>query len=340
MVEPLRPAVLDRDQDAQSYKPLALFAVAAFTVSGLFTTIVVILTVWGLVTRKPFMEAWLIPVAFSGVLLSIAARWQISLSEGTREGLRLSKIAWWLSLVGGVMYTAYYVGNIYAIQGQARRFVQNDFLTPLKEKKLEEAFAATIRPNERRGMTNQRDIQSRFADVVAAFRLDQLTRLYDRADGVAEVEDIGVDNSQANAAGLAVLCRFLIRTPEGIFDVGVPAIGIENPETGEREWYVQRNQVQVKPRSLSTYGGLRAGLQEEVDSFIGSWLHEKRFPSRRAEFYYETVPLSRAERRQRVHAYAATALLPGFIADMTSMPSGGLGPVMMVSRVARFDDIL
>src|SRR5262249_11643416 len=143
MVEPLRPAVLDRDQDAQNYKPLALFAVAAFVVSVLFSGVIIVLTVWGLITRKPFMEPWLIPLAFSGVLLSIAARWQITLSEGTRDGLRLTKIAWWLSLVGGAMYTAYYFGNVMAIQSQARRFVHENFFAPLKDQKLELAFAAT-----------------------------------------------------------------------------------------------------------------------------------------------------------------------------------------------------
>src|SRR2546430_539831 len=140
MVEPLRQAVLDRDQDAQNYKPLALFAVAAFAVSALFTTVIVVLTVWGLITRKPLMEPWLIPVAFSGVVLSVAARWQIALSEGTREGQRLARIAWWLSLIGGAMYTAYYFGNMMAIQNQARRFVHEAFIDKLKEKKTEEAF--------------------------------------------------------------------------------------------------------------------------------------------------------------------------------------------------------
>src|SRR5262249_19842114 len=137
MVEPLRPAVLDRDQDAQDYKPLALFAVVAFVVSVLFSSVIVVLTVYGLITRKPFMEAWLIPVAFSGVLLSIAARGQISLSGGPRDGLGLAKIAWWLSLVGGAMYTAYYSGNMMAIQSQARRFVHESFFKPLKEQKIE-----------------------------------------------------------------------------------------------------------------------------------------------------------------------------------------------------------
>jgi hypothetical protein len=339
MAEPFRPAVLDRDQDVQNYKPLALFAVAAFAVSALFTTIIVVLTVWGLITRKPFMEAWLIPVAFSGVLLSIAGRWQISLAEGTREGLRLTKIAWWLSLVGGAMYTAYYFGNLMAIQNQARRFVHEELLTKLKDKKIEEAFASTVKPNQRKGM-NIGDIKARFGDVVAPFKLEPLPRMYQRADGVAEVEDVGVDHTDAKAEGLAVFTRFLVRTPEGAFDVGVPVIGVENPETGAREWFVERNQIRVKPLYISTYGGLLSSLQEEVDNFFTAWLHQKRFPGARAAFYYDTLPLSNEERRLRGSEFGFKSLWAMSLPDMTSIPMGGLGPVMMVLNIARFDDAL
>jgi hypothetical protein len=155
MVEPL-PSVVDRNEDSADYKPLALLSVAAFAVSVIFTTIVVILTAVGLVTRRPVLESWLIPLAFSGVLLAIAARWQIHLSEGTRDGRRLTNIAWWLSLLGGAVYAAYYFGNVAAIQSQARRFVSEAFLNKLKDGKIEEAYIATIEPGLRKGMTNLR----------------------------------------------------------------------------------------------------------------------------------------------------------------------------------------
>jgi hypothetical protein len=340
MVEPLRQAVLDRDQDAQDYKPLALLAVAAFVVSLLFALVVVTLTVWGLVSRKPFLEPWLILVAIGGVLLSIAGRWQISLSEGTREGRRLVNIAWWLSLIGGAMYAAYYFGNIYAIQGQARRFVKDALLARLKEQKVEAAFAATLRPNQRRGMTNLEEVRRRFGDIVAPFRMEPLPRMYERAGGIAEVEDIGTAQWDQKADGLTVYLRFMVRTPEGSFEVIVPAVGVENAETGEREWFVERQNVGVKPVTISTYGALTSGLQEEADGFMVSWMHDKRYPGRRAAMYYDTVPMSKEERRQRVATFIAAGLMGPKLHYLTATPFGGFGPLTLVTSMRNYDGTL
>ncbi|MCX7700601.1 MAG: hypothetical protein N2039_06965, partial [Gemmataceae bacterium] len=266
MVEPL-PSVVDRNEDVADYKPLAFLAVAAFAVSLIFTTIVVLLTGVGLVTRRPVLEPWLIPLAFSGVLLAIAARWQIHLSEGTREGRRLTNIAWWLSLVGGAVYAAYYFGNVAAIQSQARQFVADAFLQKLKEGKVEEAYLTTIEPGMRKGMTNLRDIERRFGNVTEPFRADKLPQLFERAAGAVEIEDYGVADWRSSPEGLEVAARHVVRTPEGAFEVLIPLVGVEDRETGIREWYIKRG-IGVKPIGMTTYGMLLGALQGESDSFL------------------------------------------------------------------------
>lgn len=325
MVEPL-PSVVDRNEDVADYKPLAFLAVAAFAVSLIFTTIVVLLTGVGLVTRRPVLEPWLIPLAFSGVLLAIAARWQIHLSEGTREGRRLTNIAWWLSLVGGAVYAAYYFGNVAAIQSQARQFVADAFLQKLKEGKVEEAYLTTIEPGMRKGMTNLRDIERRFGNVTEPFRADKLPQLFERAAGAVEIEDYGVADWRSSPEGLEVAARHVVRTPEGAFEVLIPLVGVEDRETGIREWYIKRG-IGVKPIGMTTYGMLLGALQGESDSFLVGWLNQKRMPGRYVEMYLDTQPRSVEQRKKEAAlTYIQYQLLPG-LADMLNFPPTIMAPL-------------
>jgi hypothetical protein len=319
MVEPL-PSVVDRQEDTADYKPLALLSVVAFANSVLFTTIVVILTLVGLFSRRPVLEQWIIPFAFSGVLLAIAARWQIHLSEGTREGRRLTNIAWWLSLIGGAVYAAYFYGNVMAIQNQARQFVAEAFLKKLKEGKIEEAYLATIEPGMRKGMTNLRDVERRFGNVTEPFRAEKLPQLIDRSNGIIEIEDYGVADWRTSPDGLEVATRCVVRTPEGAFEVLIPLVGLEDRETGVREWYIKRG-MGVKPIGMTTYGMLMGGLQQEADNFMVTWLNLKRMPGRYAEMYLDTVAKTNDERkRELADFYLKYQILPT-LAELINVPT-------------------
>jgi hypothetical protein len=332
--------VMDRDQDVQDYKPLALLAVAAFGVSLVFAGVVLVLTIVGLVSRKPFLEPWLIPLAFSGVLLSIAARWQISLSEGTREGRRLTKYAWWMSLVGGAMYAAYYFGNVAAIQGQARRYAEGALFDKLREQKFDAAYYATMPPNQRKGMNTMAEMQKRFGDVVAPYMFEPLPRLYARANGMAEVEYQGTASWAQKAEGLTVTLRYFIKTPEGSFETLVPVIGKDNLETGEREWYVDRAGCGLKAFKLTRFGGLLSDLQEEADSFLTTWLGLRRHPYRRADVFLDTRPISREDRKRQNTLFVVRACLAQELANLLSAPTGGWGILSYALTAYEYDRTL
>ncbi len=150
MVQPMQ-AMTNRDQDLGNYKPLAVMAVVAFVAAAFFVGLVVILTLVGLVSRKPVLEAWLIGFAIIGVLMSIAARWQIRISEGTRAGEKLAKWALWLSVIGGCIYVAYYGGSVMSIRSQADRFVQDAWLNALKSNDSDNGFLLTVEPTRPSG---------------------------------------------------------------------------------------------------------------------------------------------------------------------------------------------
>jgi hypothetical protein len=337
MVEPLR-TVLDRDEDFASYKPVALLAVAAFGVSLLFSGLVIILTIVGLITKRPVLEPWLIPLAFFGVLLSIAGRWQIQLSEGTREGRRLTNIAWWLSIVGGCVYLAYYFGNVMAIQSQARVFVRDVWLDELQTGEMDKAYVYTIAPDQRRGM-NITDVTRRFGDVVAPFREEKLSRLLDLAKKNAEITPIGSPEWNETTEGLLVNTKFRIVTAEGEFLAHIPIVGTLSKESGTREWYVKRQSIMLKSTSLSDFGIILRLLEGEIDAFMTVWLREKMAPSRRAEQYLDTQRLSQEERKSIYTNFLVRTFLAPSLADLTAFPAGPRPPVCLMGAT-RFQNEL
>ncbi len=324
----------DRNEDAASYRPVALLAIASFAVSAFFCALIVLLTLVGLISRKPFLEPWLIPLAFAGVALAVAARWQISLSEGTREGRRIANLAWWLGLIGGCLYAAYYFGNVSAIQRQARKFAHEAYVAKIADGKLDDAFAATVPPAMRRGMVGSRDLVGRFGDAVRGFRAQRAVRVLERGAGRSTVEDIGAVAWRQTSQGLEVEPHFRIRTPEGEFEMGVTAVGVEDRETGAREWFVNGKQTFFGVVSQSPYGEFVAGLESEAESFLMEWLMFKRHPIWFTELYLDTRPLSREERAQIARDYHLRAWLGSVLTTIGARPGATAIAVAMALHPA------
>src|SRR5262245_18970168 len=106
MIEPLR-TLPQRDEDIGAYRPLAALSVASLAVSLMFVVLAIVLTIVGLVTKRPVLEAWLIAFAGLGVVMALAARWQLRLAEGTRAGQKMANWALSLSVLGVCVYGAY-----------------------------------------------------------------------------------------------------------------------------------------------------------------------------------------------------------------------------------------
>jgi hypothetical protein len=321
MIEPMR-TMSNRDADLANYQPLAVMAVVAFVVSSLFVALVVVLTLVGLFTRKPVLEAWLIAAAIIGVLLSIAAKWQIRISEGTRAGQKLSNWALWLSLMGGLIYLAYYAGSVMSIQAQANTFVNDVWLKAIKEKDFENAFLFTREPRERVGM-NMKDIAARFGDITGPIHSNSLVRIIEKADGKVEIERRGTIRWQATPEGYEITTQVLVRTPEGDFDVIIPAIGSDQKGMQGRQWQIKLQRVGLRPLGISKYGRLMSNLEFDSKEFLSDWTNSKLLPFRRPEAYLDTVAAPRDERRKRYHIFLVQGIVSNWLNSVTE-PARGL----------------
>jgi hypothetical protein len=327
MIEPMQTAST-RDEDMANYQPMAVLAVIAVLVSGLFMALVLILTIVGMVTRKAVLEPWLIAFAVIGVLLAIAARWQIRLSEGTRAGLKLANLAWWLAIIGGGVYLAYYAGSVMSIQAQARSFVKDIWLADLRDNKVDEAFLLTMEPIRRKGM-NVRDIRTRFgSDVVAPFRAHSMVRTMSRAEGKVEIEPRGVAQWQQTLDGLEVTTQFVIRTPEGDFEYLIPVLGTDHKELEGRQWQIRAKKIAMRTLGTSDYGRWMKTLEMDSKEFLQEWIGTKLHPYRHGEMFLDTTQypkaLTREERRKMSQAFQTWTVLGNTLLSIGD-PSRGLG---------------
>src|SRR5262245_26908464 len=104
------PAV-PADSEA-GYQPLSGLAIAAIGVASL-TTIGMVLLAWASRSAgKPAVDMLarvLFGAALLGIALSVAARFQIRRSEGTRVGIKMANVAWWLSVLCAGGYGAFFL---------------------------------------------------------------------------------------------------------------------------------------------------------------------------------------------------------------------------------------
>ncbi len=331
MVEPMR-AVMSRDEDEGNYKPLAFLAVVAFGVSLLFSIISVTLTIVALVTRRQLLEAWLIPLAFIGLLLSIAGRWQVQLSEGAREGRRLINIAWWMSLVGGCIYAAYFAATVMAISSQSRVFIKDNWIEAIKNKKIEDAFLMTLEPDRRKGMAAA-DVAKRFPDL-EGFGDEPLPKIFEQSPEYSQIEILGSPEWAETPQGLDVSLNTMVHTLLGDYLVSVPARGVLSRDRGTRDWYIIRQNVSVRQVTVTAYGTFLRLLEEDATGYLKAWVAGMAGYNRVRSYLY-TLPLDDDEREKRFAIFVTQGILAPALADLGVSPQGKLGNLLLASRLSR-----
>lgn len=320
MAETMRSMASPTDEAAQ-YQPLALFSILSISLAGFFTALVLVLTAVGLYTRKPVLEPMLILFAVGGIVLSIAARWQIRNSEGTLAGTGMAKTAFWLCIIFGACYIAYYYGNALAIQKQAKDYVQERWLKAIRENDIEEATLLTMPPQMRKGMSKA-DVRQRFADQFNALQSIELVQVFQRAGNDHELISEGVKEWKQNNEGYEVILNYLLRTREGEFDISVLLLGVEGKEFTERQWTIRTGAPYIRSRRLTTYGRMIAELQGEANQFLQDWTLGKLVHQRYAEMYLTSLRMTQAERTRRNDEYVTRGLVGNALSAATTPGSG------------------
>ena len=143
--------------DPQSdYAPVSWMAITALAVAGIFASLLLSLVLTAFRSNKPLIEIWLFIFPVLGIVVAFAARRHILNSEGTRTGLKLAAWAWWICVVSGLSYAAYFWATEYTVQSDTERqfsaWAENvkkiDPATP-NDPALAAAFYQTLPPSQR-----------------------------------------------------------------------------------------------------------------------------------------------------------------------------------------------
>ena len=259
---------------AAGYRPISGLAIAAL---GLAVVTALIITAIGIASRvkgKAILVWPLVGLAAVGLVMSLVARWQIRRSEGTRAGLGLANAAWWVSLLFGCGYAAFLAATELAVRQQAQEFADKWF-KHLSEGKPELAFRLTRDPSQQKSIPEDPDaIRRRFgADTLPAFIRSDLARMCRSWRDKVRWTPTGVRELQTTPSGYEVVLNYTVRTPEGVSDVGVMALGHDDPATGARNWQINFNITGIRERQFTRLGQIVEELQfETYRNFLPAWV--------------------------------------------------------------------
>jgi hypothetical protein len=271
----------DRPATDNDYQPVSVTAVVAFIVAILLVIFFLLLGGNAFLKRKPFYSSWLLAMAIIGFALAVAARVQIRRSEGTRSGLKLATIAWWLTIMVGAGYGAYLGTSRYALDKQSREYAQDWFslLANLSDPNPVEregsyyaAFWRTLDPT-RRATISERDkdtLELEFPKQMDPFRRSQLVRYYQRSrKGDIKIDHESMTNWEEIPNGYRVDQLFQLRSPEGVFSTLLRMDAREDAQG--RSWRID-GRDETKFKVITDFGYATETLQADARKFADDWL--------------------------------------------------------------------
>jgi hypothetical protein len=233
----------------EAYRPVSVLAIAGLSIAVLQTVLILSFAVNALLKATPLVDPWILPFALvtlvAGALVSLLAWWQIRQSEGTRAGLALAKWGWWLSLLSGLGYLAYYFAIDAAVGLDAKKFTDKWF-DKLREGDLNGAFVLTRDPERQKNISpnNPEDMKPftvkgphGYSDL-QQFESKDLIRFVLQGGKKADVQSLGVREWEYNsdAKTYQVKLGYRVKTPEGSMDCLVTVKG--SNKSGGRQWQV------------------------------------------------------------------------------------------------------
>jgi hypothetical protein len=281
MSEPAR-VVSSNPPLSPGYQPLSILALVAFATAAIYSIIFGTLAVVAFSTGKTlFLPLWVVLFPAIGVAAAVIARQQIRRSEGTLSGSALASWAWWLGILFGLGFLAFYFATYLAVTNQAKDFSEL-WLTKLREGKMIEAFLLTQEPAQRKfdKASDKEAILQRYGVMplrgrkgpLAAFEDREIVRIFLQGGPKTQFSSLGVKNWQYDKGGYKVWQTYRIVSLLGIWDVQVSVQSAEGPEFEGRQWFVSLNDVAVTGRSDSQLGMLIDIFRKQSRGFVRDWI--------------------------------------------------------------------
>jgi hypothetical protein len=235
------------------YRPVSVLAIVGFIIALVLGIVLLGSTIAAFVRGAPLLDPWILPfsmiLSVVGIVISLLAWWQIRQSEGTRAGVALAKWGWWLSLLFGLGYLAYYFAFEAAVGLEAADFTDKWF-AKLREGDVNSAFLLTLDPDRRKDLLpNRPDHMAQFTLVgeqgvseLQTFEAKDFIRFMLQGGTAGEVQSQGVREWKylSEPKAYQVQLSYRLHTPEGEMDCLVTLRSGSNKgkKSGGRQWYV------------------------------------------------------------------------------------------------------
>jgi hypothetical protein len=313
-----------------------MLAIGAILVSGGYALIIGVFALVALFTGSPlFFRLWTLVFPTLGLVLALFARQSIRSSEGVLTGMLLTNLAWWLSVLFGIGYTAYYFGTYMAITASAESFTQQWF-NKIREGKITEAFLDTQEP-ARRKYENPSDSQAMYLrygmtvgrrrGLLTLFRDQEFVRIIQQGGTSAELKSIGVRGWDHDKGSYEVVQDCQLITPEGDFHLQVALRRSEGKDLEKPDWYIVTQQPQstgfVGRPNLTDLGQTLEAWSRQSKAFAADWVRKRNAGDSELEFL-DTLPASEraSVERSSIARMAADAMSAAGIA------AGALNPLL------------
>ncbi len=255
----------------------------AFATALIYAIIVGGLGLVAFVTGKTlFLRLWVLIFPVAAVACAVVAQRQIRRSEGTLSGGALATGAWWLGLVFGLGFLAFYAATYLAVWTQAKNFSElwlnkltrrqgdrgapahsGTGATEIRQSGEQASVPGEIWGHACRGTKRAPWAPSKTARSSGSSWRPAATRNSNR---------FGVKNWEYDKGGYKVWQTYRVATPLGAWDVQVTVQSSESPEFEGRQWFVALNDVGVTASALSPLGMVVDLLRKQVRTFVKDWL--------------------------------------------------------------------
>lgn len=282
------------------YAPISWTAVASLGVGGLYLLVLAVAAYFALRQKQPLIEPLLLLFPAVAIVLAFTARRQIANSEGTRTGLGLANVGWWLGVLSGFGYLAYLVGVDVAVGSDAKRelaaftdFVKKVDLTDPKDPNTYEACFRTLSPTERGLVRNRPDpatMDQVVRDAVIKFRQLDIVRIANRNRGSCDFSEVGVRDWRQNGTKVSCTLTCKLTAAEGSFSAAFPMTA--TIESGTRLWQIEaRPKGFIQSLALTRYGYLIAVIDDSARRYAKEFVKSLSVPLAQPLAYESFVKL-------------------------------------------------
>lgn len=257
------------------YAPLSWMAVCGMVTGVVFVVALLVLGFASYYLGKPLLSPVLLALPVLGVLLAFAARRSIHTSEGARTGLGYANCGWWLCVIGGLCYFAYWFATDWSIRTDAERQMKTwaDKLisadpNSTDDPALREAFRLII-PIDRQNspqVTDSKIFQAQFAGQLNTFRHTNLLLIASRNRDSVRIEPLGLRDWKQGDEGMMCEVGGLMTCAEGDFPLTVRLRSVVTERS--RQWqvagdpvYIPQDQFQRPLGARTRYGWMMERLQ-------------------------------------------------------------------------------